>query len=108
MDYFDSQFPGNLSVAEKLYAAIDSGGVVGFTGAGTSMPAMPSWPKLTSDLINNARSSGVMENSVAEALLSDNSDFLYAIDEVYATAGQSQTKERVADIFRSLSRLQTH
>ncbi|BBC81474.1 DUF4062 domain-containing protein [Acetobacter orientalis] len=102
MEFFDSQFPGNLSVAEKLYAAIDGEGVVGFTGAGTSMPAMPSWTALTTTLVEDAKDSGVMDSTVASSLLVDQSDLLYAIDEVYAAAGKSQTKVKVASIFQSL------
>ena len=102
MDFFDSKFPGNLSVAEKLYAAIDNDGVVAFTGAGTSMPEMPPWNTLVDNLVRDAKRAGVMDPALADSLLQGQVDPLYCIDEVYVAAGESQTKGKIAQTFKSL------
>lgn len=102
MDFFDAEFPGNLSVAQKLQTTMQNEEIVCFTGAGTSMPAMPSWNKLTEDLINDAQKEGKMSPETAKILLKDESDLLFSIDEVYNASGEKKVKSKVSNIFLSL------
>ena len=68
------------------------------------MPDLPSWSGLVSALVNEAQKEGVIDENTATALLSEDSDFLYVIDEIYSGAGKGQTKAKVAKIFSSLER----
>jgi hypothetical protein len=89
-------------VMASLISAIDTEGVVAFTGAGTSMPALPSWSALIETLIRTSQDAGWLEAHTAEALRAEQSDFLYVIDEIYKCAGETQTKIKVCDIFKPL------
>jgi len=87
---------------ESLISAIRTDGVVAFTGAGTSMPAMPSWKSLIDTLIQDARTQGLIDDAAANDLYEEK-DQLYVIDEIYEAAGKSQSKIKVCEIFNSLS-----
>jgi hypothetical protein len=102
MEVFNELYPGNLSVMENLIAAIGTEGVVAFTGAGTSIPELPSWHTLVNSLIQGAQESGLIDSPTADALRAEDSDFLYVIDEIYGCAGETQTKIKVCDIFKGL------
>jgi hypothetical protein len=99
---FEDEFPGNASVMEKLLATMKDSGVIAFTGAGTSMPALPSWGQLVRALVDEASRDGRLDETTAAALRAEQKDFLYVIDEVYSAVGKSQTKSRVGAIFSSL------
>lgn len=104
MKLFEDLYPGNASVLDKLFAAIDGEGVTAFTGAGTSMPAMPGWGQLVSNLIDGAKKEGRLDEPSATALHAEASDLLYVVDEIYNAVGKSQVKSEVAKIFSNLER----
>lgn len=103
MEVFNEQFPGNLAVTEKLISAIQTEGVVAFTGSGTSIPALPSWGELVGTLISNAHSDGLIDSSVADTLRAEKRDFLYVMDEIYSACGETPTKIAVCNIFNRLA-----
>lgn len=107
MQIFNDLYPGNLSVMEGLIDAIRNEGVTAFTGAGTSMPELPSWSSLITLLVNGAHEAGLIEDSIKNTLAEEKSDFLYVIDEIYRSAGETQTKIKVAEIFRDLKSCNT-
>lgn len=102
MQIFEDRFSGNASAMERLLDAMQNDGVTGFTGAGTSMPAMPSWQRLVNDLISDAHHDGRIDEGVASALHGEKTDILFVIDEIYNAVGAGQTKAKVARLFQSL------
>lgn len=61
----EALFPGNTAAYEELIKFMSVGDVIGFTGAGASTPKYPTWGRLLSNLIEEAKSSGKIQN-VAE------------------------------------------
>ena len=102
MHIFESQFPGNASSMDRLLASMRAEGIIGFTGAGTSMPDLPSWGRLVGDMIDEAERDGRIDQGTATALRAEESDFLYVFDEIYNAMGAAQAKSKVASIFASL------
>ncbi|MBW9117176.1 SIR2 family protein [Rhizobium cauense] len=104
MKIFEDKYPGNAFVVEKLLSTIDSQGVTTFTGAGTSMPNLPGWGQLVADLVRDATKEGRLDENTAAALIMENSDFLYVVDEIYNAVGKAQTKAKVSKLYGSLER----
>ncbi|CAH0340011.1 hypothetical protein RHI9324_01667 [Rhizobium sp. CECT 9324] len=75
-----------------------------FTGAGTSMPALPSWGTLVRNLVDEAAKDGRLDGVTAASLRAETKDVLYVIDEIYNAVGEAQTKARVCRLFSSLDR----
>jgi hypothetical protein len=65
MEVFNDLYPGNLSVMESLISAIETEGVIAFTGAGTSMPELPSWHALIQKLIQDSHKIGLITPSLS-------------------------------------------
>ena len=102
MDFFECQFPGNSKSIEGIVNAISTNSVIALTGAGTSIPALPSWGTLVARIIDDAETDGLIENELAAALRHETSDYLYVIDEIARYTGQTQIKTRVAELFSRL------
>ena|GEM_PF-3737365 len=68
------------------------------------MPDLPSWANLVEKLIDGAASDGVIDSPTKDALLAEQKDFLYVIDEIYSAVGKAQTKSKVAGIFSALQK----
>lgn len=100
--FFEDLYLGNASVMEKLLAAVKNEAITAFTGAGTSMPALPGWGALVRELIDKAARDGRLDHETSEALRSDTQDVLYVIDEIYHAVGEAQTKAHVCKLFSSL------
>jgi hypothetical protein len=52
-------FPGNAACYDQAHAAISTGTVMAFTGAGTSTPLYPTWTRLLKDLMAEAGQEGL-------------------------------------------------
>ena len=102
MDLFECQFPGNSKSLEGIVNAISTNSVIALTGAGTSIPALPSWGTLVAKIIDDAEANGLIEKDIASALRHETSDYLFVIDEVARYTGQTQVKTMVADLFSGL------
>ncbi|MER9836142.1 SIR2 family protein [Mesorhizobium sp. M0145] len=102
MEIFNDLFPGNASVMQHLKETMDTGSVVAFSGAGTSMPNVPGWAELVKTLVGDALTNGRMDADTANALYNQNDDYLYVVDEIFSLVGESQTKAAVAKIFGAL------
>lgn len=94
------QFPGNSAAFEKIVEAIAQGATA-FTGAGTSMPSLPSWSGLTRDLLSEAQAASLLDASVYNSLIVEK-DILYVADQLEDAFGRKQFKSRIASIFSSL------
>ncbi len=103
MDIFENKFRGNNSAMEKMLSTFQKGGVTAFTGAGTSMPALPGWGQLIAQLVDDAANEGKLESDTANALRSESSDFLYVVDEIYGAVGRGQTRTKVSKLFAGLN-----
>ncbi len=103
MQNYNDLYPGNLAVINSLLEEIRTGSIVAFTGAGTSMPTLPSWASLIKKLLKEALESGLMDEQLHESLCKEPDDFLYVADEIYRCRGKKQTKIRICDIFKSLN-----
>ncbi|SOH95699.1 SIR2-like domain-containing protein [Monaibacterium marinum] len=103
MDFFECEFPGNSNVFKNLCDAMERDGVVAFTGAGTSMPELPSWTMLLEKLIGDAVKAGLTSKEDGEAYNEGLSDPLFIADRLSIDFGSGQLKSKVCAIFQELS-----
>ena len=59
----DSDYPGNQQAFDDLVKSLSQNSVIGFTGAGTSVPLAPAWSQLLATLIGEGVTRGLISAS---------------------------------------------
>lgn len=70
INVFDEMFPGNASAFDELKSVLDAKKVTAFVGAGASADLAPTWVAYLSQLVEQGRASGVIDNQDADGLIS--------------------------------------
>lgn len=65
----ESQFQGNVAAFAEMNATLSNNRLIGFVGAGVSMPLMPSWTTLLEGLIEEASREGMINNEDKSELI---------------------------------------
>lgn len=97
--YFKDIFNGNEAVIERLVGSIETGAIA-FTGAGTSMPAAPSWLSLISQKLKLAFNEGRISRTEYESLQNE-TDILYVADQVVEAIGRDQLYAKISTLFEN-------
>jgi hypothetical protein len=97
----EGDFSGNLAAFEALTTHLSSGQLIGFVGAGASVPLMPAWSSVLGRLIIEAKAKGIIQATDIAYL---NSQLTQSPLELATTLEAQFTKEhfrsRLADLFK--------
>jgi hypothetical protein len=58
----EGDFPGNTAAYQELVAYAEAEQIIGFTGAGVSVPTFPTWARLLNNLVVEAKATGVIDD----------------------------------------------
>jgi hypothetical protein len=85
----EEAFPGNMAALAQLQSSLASGGLVGFTGAGTSAPLAPTWTGLLRELADAGEKEGFLSEAdqtmLLQQIVDDPLEVASSLEEAYTT-----------------------